>query len=312
MKDNKTTVSSLHNSSTISKFQSRNAQAKRRELFFDVMHFHDPTEYDIIFTLKADDHNPNITFTYWSPRISDWIAKNALSALTKVIRSLIDVASVDGMMSELEYFSKRDEELVQQWNNDPVLEENVCIHHVIEQRIKFTPHAEAICNAHRSMTYAELDGFATKLAAELQRRGVGPEVVVPICFEKSPWAVVSILACLKAGGAYVPLDPSHPEFRLRQIIESKGVRGDLLLTSETQASLFTGFDCEVVLVNEETCQNLPATPLAEGSVTPKNLAYVIFTSGTTGTCISLGHLSFLYGWDVFYLSLLIYIALYVS
>ena len=277
------TVSSLHNSSTISKFQSRNAQAKRREIFFDVMHFHDPTEYDIIFTLKADDHRPNITFTYWSPRISDWIANNALCALTKVIRSLIDVASVDGTMSELEYFSKRDEELVQRWNSKQVPEEYACIHRIIEKQVKATPNAEAICNAHRSMTYAELDGFATKLAAELQRRGVGPEVVVPICFEKSPWALVSILACLKAGGAYVPLDPSHPEFRLRQIIESKGIRGDLILTSETQVSIFNGFDCEMIIVNERSCQNLLTTHLAEDIVTPENLAYVIFTSGTTGT-----------------------------
>ena len=251
------------------------------------MHFHDPTEYDIIFTLKADDHNPNITFAYWSPRVSDWIAKNALSSLTKVIRSLIDVASVDGMMSELEYFSQRDEELVQQWNNEPVPEESVCVHHVIQQRVKSTPHAEAICNAHRSMTYAELDNFATKLAVELQKRGVGPEVVVPICFEKSPWALVSILACLKAGGAYVPLDPSHPEFRLRQIIESKGIRGDLLLTSELQASLFNGFDCEIIFVNEETFQHFSSTRLAEEGVTPRNLAYVIFTSGTTGKCLSI-------------------------
>ncbi|KAF1977723.1 hypothetical protein BU23DRAFT_596079 [Bimuria novae-zelandiae CBS 107.79] len=277
-----TAMSSLHNSSTISKFQSRNAQAKRRDLFFDVVHFHDPTEYDIIFTLKADDHNPNITFAYWSPRISDWLAKNTLSALTTVIRSLIEVASVDGPLLELEFYSKRDEELIQKWNSTPIPEEYVCIHHVIAQRVKARPDAEAICNANRSMTYAELDSFATKLAVELQRRGVGPDVVVPICFEKSPWALVSILACLKAGGAYVPLDPSHPEFRLRQIIESKGIRGDLLLTSETQASLFSGFDCEIVSVNEKSCRRLRDTPLAQETVTPRNLAYVIFTSGTTG------------------------------
>jgi non-ribosomal peptide synthetase component F len=278
-----TAMSSLHNSSTISKFQSRNAQAKRRELFFDVMHFHDPTEYDIIFTLKADDHNPNITFAYWAPKISDWFARNALSSLTTVIRSLIEVASVDGPLSELEYFSKRDHEVVQKWNNTPVPEEYVCIHHIIDQRVKAAPNAEAICNANCSMTYVELDTVATKLAAELQRRGVGPEVVVPICFEKSPWAVVAILACLKAGGAYVPLDPSHPEFRIRQIVESKGVHGKLMLTSESQASLFSGFDCEILLVDEESIRTLPERPLAQETVTPQNLAYVIFTSGTTGT-----------------------------
>lgn len=277
-----TAMSSLHNSSTISKFQSRNAQAKRRELFFDVMHFHDPTEYDIIFTLKADDHNPNITFAYWAPRVSDWLAKNALASLATVIRSLIEVASVDGPLSELEYFSKRDQEVLEQWNNIPVEEEYVCIHQVIEQRVKATPNAEAICNAKRSMTYAELDFLATKLAGELQSRGVGPEVVVPICFEKSTWAVVAILACLKAGGAYVPLDPSHPEFRIRQIVESKGVYGKLILTSENQASLFNSFDCNVLIVDEESIRRLPERPLAEQTVTPRNLAYVMFTSGTTG------------------------------
>ncbi|KAJ4356118.1 uncharacterized protein N0V89_004146 [Didymosphaeria variabile] len=277
-----TAMSSLHNSSTISKFQSRNAQAKRRELFFDVLHFHDPTEYDIIFTLKADDHNPNITFAYWSPRVSDWLARNALASLTSVIRSLIEVASVDGPLSELESVSSRDREILQKWNNTPVEEEYVCIHHVIQQRVKATPNAEAICNANRSMTYGEMDGLSTRLAAELQRKGVGPEVVVPICFEKNTWAVVAILACLKAGGAYVPLDPRHPEYRIRQIIESKGVYGKLILTSENQASLFSSLDCETLVVDEKRCQGFPNTPLAKETVTPKNLAYVIFTSGTTG------------------------------
>ncbi|KAJ4297840.1 hypothetical protein N0V90_005736 [Kalmusia sp. IMI 367209] len=277
-----TAMSSLHTSSTISKFQSRNAQAKQRELFFDVMHFHDPTEYDITFTLKADDDHPMITLVYWTPKVSDWLAENALNSLATVIRSLVEVASFDGPLSELEYFSKRDQELVQMWNKTPVPEENVCIHHVIEQRVKNTPGAEAISNANRPMTYKELDAFAAKLASELQRRGVGPDVIVPICFEKSPWAVVAILACLKAGGAYVPLDPSHPEFRLRQIVESPGIYGKLILTSESQASLFSGLECDTVFVNEKTCQEFTDIPLAESNVTPHNLAYVIFTSGTTG------------------------------
>ncbi|KAL1606836.1 putative NRPS-like protein biosynthetic cluster [Paraconiothyrium brasiliense] len=277
-----TAMSSLHNSSTISKFQSRNAQAKRRELFFDVVHFHDPTEYDIIFTLKADDHNPNITFAYWAPRVSDWLAKNALASLTTVIRSLIEVASVDGSLSEVEYFGNRDQEVLQKRNNTPVEEQYVCIHHVIQQRVKAAPSAEAICSADRSMTYGEIHAFSTRLAAELQRRGVGPEVVVPICFEKSTWAVVAVLACLKAGGAYVPLDPKHPEYRIRQIIESKGVYGKLILTSERQASLFSGLEGDILIVDEKRCQGLPDTPLGKETVTPKNLAYVIFTSGTTG------------------------------
>jgi amino acid adenylation domain-containing protein/non-ribosomal peptide synthase protein (TIGR01720 family) len=277
-----TAMSSLHTSSTISKFQSRNAEAKQRQLFFDVMTFHDPTEYDITFTLKADDDNPMLSLVHWTPRVSDWLADNALASLTKVIQSLIDVAIADGPLSELEFFSERDRDLISQWNSTQVPAENTCIHHVFEQRVKETPSAEALCNADRSMTYLELDTFATRLALELQRHDIGPDVIVPLCFEKSSWAVVSMIAVMKAGGAFVPLDPSHPEFRLRQIIQSKGIYGKMILTSKAQISLFETLECETFVVDENTCNSLPTAAVTGANVAPHNLAYVIFTSGTTG------------------------------
>ena len=87
-----------------------------------------------------------------------------------------------------------------------------------------TPHAAAVVFGDTTLTYAELDARANRLAHHLVALGVGPEVVVGLCVERSPDMLVGLLAILKAGGAYLPLDPAYPPDRLAFMLEDAGAR----------------------------------------------------------------------------------------
>ncbi|HEV2436224.1 MAG TPA: condensation domain-containing protein, partial [Verrucomicrobiae bacterium] len=106
-----------------------------------------------------------------------------------------------------------------------------CIHELFEEQAVRTPEAVAVTFENQSVTYRELGRRADRLAQQLRALGVGPEVKVGLCLERSPEMVVGILAILKAGGAYVPLDPSHPRERLAFVLRDAQV--PVLLTQRS-------------------------------------------------------------------------------
>ena len=87
-----------------------------------------------------------------------------------------------------------------------------------------TPDAVAVVFEDRALSYAALDAHANRLASHLRSLGVGPDVLVGVCAERSVELVVGLLAVLKAGGAYVPLEPEHPAGRLAGMVEDAGLR----------------------------------------------------------------------------------------
>jgi len=99
------------------------------------------------------------------------------------------------------------------------LEDNtLCIHKAIERRSRRSPKSEAVAAWDAKWTYEELEDLSSQLASRLTSLDIGPESLVPFCFDKSAWAIVAILGVLKAGAAFVPLDPTYPIDRLRKII----------------------------------------------------------------------------------------------
>ncbi|MEH3129445.1 MAG: amino acid adenylation domain-containing protein [Mycolicibacterium neoaurum] len=137
------------------------------------------------------------------------------------------------------------------------------IHGVISAVAAERPDAPALSWDSGSLTYRELDTAADRLAAELQRRGVGAEVPVPILLARGPDYVVAMLAVLKAGGVIVPLDPGMPSQRVQEIISQTGA--ELVVDDALLAGV----------------GDLAATAVA-AAVGPDQGAYIIFTSGTTG------------------------------
>jgi non-ribosomal peptide synthetase component F len=126
----------------------------------------------------------------------------------------------DMMTSELIILPKDEQELLlRDWNTTQQdYPDHLCIHHLFEQQVERTPQATALVFNGQSITYAELNERANRLAHHLIRLGVQSDSLVAICVERSFTMIVGILGILKAGGAYVPLDPAYASNRLRDII----------------------------------------------------------------------------------------------
>ncbi len=154
-----------------------------------------------------------------------------------------------------------------------------CIHDLFETQVALMPESVAtVCDDHR-LTYRELNARANQLAHALRRSGVGPDVRVGLCIERSIELVVGLLSILKAGGAYVPIDPAYPPDRAQFILAD--ANAPLLLTQERLKTRFSGtpiicVDADEEAFRRESTENLVAQTMAD------NLAYVIYTSGSTG------------------------------
>lgn len=193
------------------------------------------------------------------------------------------VANPDQALSDLPLLSAAErQQLLITWNPAPSDAPDQGIHQRFEAQVHQTPDAIAVVVADQHLTYRILDQRANQLAHFLQRLGVGPEVRVGLCMERSLDLIVGLLGILKAGGAYVPLDPAYPPERLSFMLTDAQV--SLLVTQAelkarlspdcTRAITIDGPDAAAIKLQR---QNTPAS-----KVTGKNLAYVIYTSGSTG------------------------------
>ncbi|KAH7182279.1 peptide synthetase [Fusarium flagelliforme] len=171
------------------------------------------------------------------------------------------------------------------WNNEDIPEvvEN-CVHYAISRQAQKRPHDIAIDAWDGKLTYHELDCAANRLAHYLIDFGVKTEDLVIVCFEKSMWFCVAILAINKAGAAWVPLDPQHPKERHQQVIQQ--TKASLALTSSGVSDLCEGLGLRVITIGDTFDKALQEGRPREVSlpeVSPRNAAYVLFTSGSTGT-----------------------------
>jgi amino acid adenylation domain-containing protein len=162
-------------------------------------------------------------------------------------------------------------------------EKNLCLHQLIEAQVEKTPENIAVDFEGRTLTYRELNARANQLAHWLRSRGVGPDVLVGICMERSLAMLIGLLGVLKAGGAYVPLDTQFPADRLRYMLEdSKPV---ILLSETSLTPVWDEVKLGINLFNaNRDGPQLASQPLdnPRSAVRSKNLAYVIYTSGSTG------------------------------
>ncbi|MGW7264883.1 amino acid adenylation domain-containing protein [Streptomyces sp. NPDC054842] len=149
----------------------------------------------------------------------------------------------------------------------------------VAAQVARTPDAVAVVSGTTSLTYAELDARAERLAAELAGRGVGPESVVSVVLPRTVDAVVALLGVLKAGGAYLPVDPAYAAARLPHVLPT--ARPHLILTDRATRTLVPATDIGV-LVLDDIDFTAPGPAGERTPAGPDNLAYVIYTSGSTG------------------------------
>ncbi|KAK1912702.1 hypothetical protein P3342_004638 [Pyrenophora teres f. teres] len=173
-------------------------------------------------------------------------------------------------------------EEIWRWNSTVPEAIEKCVHDLFVEQAKAQPNASAVCAWDGELTYGELDELSSKLAAHLVQLGVKREDVVPLCFEKSMWTVVAMLAVLKAGGAFVPLDPDHPASRHLEMFKQTGAQ--VVLTSSQHAMLFASLVRHQVTVSKASTNQLDAAVMhiTHSLVQPTDAAYVMFTSGSSG------------------------------
>jgi surfactin family lipopeptide synthetase A len=177
---------------------------------------------------------------------------------------------------------KERHQLLAEWNaTQAAYPKDKCIHQLFEAQVECTPEAVAVVFEGEQLTYRELNRRANQLAHYLQHLGVGPDVLVGICVERSLGMVVGLLGILKAGGAYVPLDPGFPSERIAFMLED--AKAPVLVTQQYLTTQLPKHGAKVVCLDTDkmVLEQQSETNLLP-TATSTNLAYVIYTSGSTG------------------------------
>jgi amino acid adenylation domain-containing protein len=200
---------------------------------------------------------------------------------TTLLRSAVD--EPEASVGELNLLDEEERRRVlHDWNQTGAdYPRDKTVHQLFEEQAALTPDNTALVFGEESLTYAELNRRANKLAHHLRALGVGPEARVALCAERSTEMLVGLLGILKAGGAYVPLDPAQPKTRLGYMLEDASAR--VLLTNEALAGALPAVGARTLLLDAdwpEVERESDANPGARAGA--DNLAYVIYTSGSTG------------------------------
>ena len=174
-------------------------------------------------------------------------------------------------------------QLLVEWNDTKTeYPKDICIHNLFEAQVERTPDAVAVVFEDQQLNYREFNNRANQLAHYLIKLGVGPEVLVGICVERSIEMIVGLLGILKAGGAYVPLDSSNPKDRLGFVLEDTQVA--IVITEVVSLTNLPPTSARVICLDrdwEQISKQPQDNP--DNEATADNLAYVIYTSGTAGT-----------------------------
>ncbi len=199
------------------------------------------------------------------------------------------VANQEVRISELPLLSQAERhQLLVEWNDTQAdYPHDKCIYQLFEEQSLSTPDAVAVVfedvqtRAFTSLTYQQLNSRANQLAHYLKSLGVGADVLVGLCVERSLEMIVGMLGILKAGGAYVPLDPEYPTERLRFMLEDAQI--SVLVTQQQLVDKLPQHNAQLVCLDTDW-HNIAQLSQDNGVaiVQASNLAYVIYTSGSTG------------------------------
>ncbi|KAI9162666.1 Nonribosomal peptide synthetase [Paramyrothecium foliicola] len=204
-----------------------------------------------------------------------------------VIQLASNAASEEQNVGDLSLANSYDLNRIADWNLTGQWPSLGCVHDLVMKTIRSNPDSQAVCSWDGELTYGQLDRAARSLAQLLiAEGGVGPEVSVGFCMDKSRWAMVAILAILYAGGAVVPLGVQLPPERISVILQDSSPA--MILCDESKADKFQSLGCISVVVSEAALTHLaksydgcdPAVP--SKSVRPENMAWIMYTSGSTG------------------------------
>ena len=216
---------------------------------------------------------------------SDLFEASSVAALGERLVRLLEAAVADPgrAIGSLELLAPAERHtILREWNATAHAVAPVTLPELFAAQAAKTPAATAVVFEDQSFTYGELDARSSQLAHHLRALGVGPEVVVGLCVERSLEMLVGLLGILKAGGAYLPLDPAYPPERIAFMLDD--ARAPVLLTHSALRAQLPDCDARIVCLDADwpAIAQQPTTAPAV-ALDPHNTAYVIYTSGSTGT-----------------------------
>ena len=216
---------------------------------------------------------------------TDLFDRSTIERLAGHLKTLLEgiVADPHARIGELPLLGEAERHrILVEWNATAAdYPDDKCLHEVFGKQAAKTPDAIALVYEASALSYGELDRRSNQLAHYLRGLGVGPDVIVGLCVERSVEMVIGLLGILKAGGAYLPLDPSYPGDRLAYMLAD--AKAPVLVTQTRLLAQLPAHDARVVRLDadRDAVATQPATA-PHSATLPENLAYVIYTSGSTG------------------------------
>lgn len=253
--------------------------------------FEDVFDSDIVLHVdsgipEAPSRKFKAALHYKTSLLDKWCAQNVLCTFQSILSTM--ATNMDCLLKSVNLISTRDEQLIHTWNAELPPPAHQTLNEHFEKVFRENSKKEVVYTSDGCFTYGELDDLSTVLAERLVQLGLRPNIVVPICMNKSRWGTCAMAAVWKAGGAVTTMDPTHPDDRLFAMIEELGAR--IVISDTTHASRFEKPGFQVISDLDDLPRLLESggLPISRadawrvGGVKPGDLAFVAFTSGSSG------------------------------
>src|SRR3989440_7655969 len=240
----------------------------------------DIAKFDLTLEVAESEQGIEAALEYNTDLFEPATVKRMLMHWQQALQALVQ--QPDQPLATLPLLTEAEQALLERWNaTQRVYPQERCVHELFAQQAQRQPDSIALLQGEASLSYGELDRRANQVAHSLRQLGVGPEVLVGLCMERSLEMVVGLLGILKAGGAYVPLDPAYPPARLAFMVQDAQVA--VLLTQEASVQGLPPHHLPVIALDRDwkMISQQPTYPLPSGT-SAEHLAYVMYTSGSTG------------------------------
>ncbi|MFX1518290.1 MAG: amino acid adenylation domain-containing protein, partial [Promethearchaeota archaeon] len=239
--------------------------------------------FDLTFSAREKDKSIQVSIVY----NTDLFNRTTIDRMIGHLKTLLFAAvkNPDYNVGNISMLTTAEQnQLLVDWNNTTKpFQQDKCIHQLFEEQVVRAPQAIAAIYGNEQITYEQLNRRANQLARYLQKKGIGPNILVGICLRRSFDILVGLLGILKAGGAYIPLDPALPKERLKTILADSNTH--MVITEKIFLDSFVDELFDIICLDQDQNvigQETDINPDSDSNVVSNNLAYIIYTSGSTG------------------------------
>ncbi len=236
--------------------------------------------FDIFINVKPTKDSLIIEWIYNTDLFYTETIQRRLNSFVRLLESIIE--NPEQQIGRLNILPPSERKtLLHDWNDNVYERSERVLHQYLEEQAVTTPDRIAAVDAHRSMTYHQLNQRANQVAHYFVAKGVHTGNFIGVYFERSVDMIIALMACMKIGAIYVPLDPNNPMDRLKVILED--ARADFLITSEhLLGTVSSSFENIICLDRDESLIRACSTSNLFKRISPDQLVYVNYTSGSTG------------------------------